>query len=182
MDVTSAPSTTAVAPTATPYTPTIYVQNPAASALTAVTPTVGVDLPLIASSDSAAPASFTITYSDPDSFTIIVRNPVKLNDLTIASSIGEEWFQRFNFIGQNQFMSQPGTCFQFIRYQSHPPLYHECDPNQPQSVISLTVGGSEVFWYNSLTNRFLQTIIKYGQEQLGVCNGGDEVCNFSVNE
>ena len=124
-------------------------------------------------------STFSIVYPDPDSFTLIVHKQINLADVAVASKLSEEWVKGFDGLNLLNYVALPGMCFQYVRYQTRPPLSHDCDP---QSVNKLEIPGTDVFWYDPVASQFLMTVVKDGQSALGVCNGGDIVCNFSIGD
>lgn len=158
-----------------PPTPTPVVEVRAAPVEEAATLEAEVILQSVAA--APAPASFAVLYSNRDSLTVVVYQETNVDDLTISSARGEEWVDTFDIMSALSYTVTPGMCFQYVRYEAAPPIPRDCDP---QSTFKLVLDPIDIFWYDPVEAKYLGTVLKKGQNMLGVCAGGETPCNFNV--
>lgn len=126
-------------------------------------------------STAAQNASFSILYSNADSFTVLILEPMTIAGLTISSALREEWI--YASLPDPETALTPGTCFYYYRYETEPPIPRSCARD---TFYEITLEGTDVFWYDKFERSLIQTIVKYGQQQLGTCPGDGTPCNFSI--
>lgn len=157
VEVKPAPGAEVVAPTPTPEAEIVAAAAPAAR------------------SANTQSASFSVLYSNPDSFTVLILQPMVITGLTVSSALKEEWV--FAFLPDQSATVSPGTCFYYYRYDTEPPIPSSCSRD---AFYEITLDGTDIFWYDKFQRSLIQTIIKYGQQQLGTCPGDGTPCNFSI--